>query len=170
MRVPGGAIRDGMATQRRANQPAQPDSTPAGRSCTTAWWGEPERSSSPPVRHRFSGRPAASVRQGLRECLPTPAGHGRHPPGRRAASRPCTGARIAMPSKRFSNCGRTRVVASAAPVVVGTKLIAAPRPRRHVVHRHELQIRRLVCEFQGRPAHPAQSVDSHSCRHDRMPQ
>src|SRR6185437_8168061 len=41
-----------------------------------------------------------------------------------------TGARIAIPSKRSAYSGSARVVASAAPVVAGTRFAAAARPRR----------------------------------------
>src|SRR5512145_563567 len=40
------------------------------------------------------------------------------------------GARSAIPSNRPAYCGSARVVASAAPVVVGTRFAAAARPRR----------------------------------------
>ena len=40
------------------------------------------------------------------------------------------GARIAMPSNRPAYSGSARVVASAAPVVAGTRFAAAARPRR----------------------------------------
>ena len=41
-----------------------------------------------------------------------------------------SGARIAIPSNRPAYSGSARVVASAAPVVAGTRFAAAARPRR----------------------------------------